>query len=119
MNSLTPRLFAAALIGVAFSPVSQAQTATAPGETKPDVATLSAINSGRTPPAYPVPYAPAKIEEITEVLGRVHGYLAAVTPAKLVDRTTQVEITDFSKPLTNAVPARRSAAIGCKKTPKL
>jgi unsaturated rhamnogalacturonyl hydrolase len=106
MNSLTPRLFAAALIGAAFSSVSQAQTASAPGEAKPDVATLSAINAGRNPPAYPVPYVPASVAEITEVLNRVHGYLAAVTPPKLVDRTTQQEITDFSKPLTNAGLAR-------------
>jgi rhamnogalacturonyl hydrolase YesR len=73
---------------------------------RPDAQTLSAINAGRNPPAYPIPYAPATVAEITEVLNRVHSYLAAVTPPKLVDRKTQAEITDHSKSMADAVLAR-------------
>ena len=110
MPSLTPRVFAAVLTGAVFTCVSQAQSqSAAPAPIaggQPDSQALSQINAGRIPPAYPVPYAPASIAEIAEVLDRVHGYLAAVTPPKLVDRTTQEEIVDRTQPLTNAVPAR-------------
>ena len=110
MPSLTPRVFAAVLTGAVFTCVSQAQSqSAAPAPIaggQPDSQALSQINAGRIPPAYPVPYAPASIAEIAEVLDRVHGYLAAVTPPKLVDRATQEEIVDRAQPLTNAVPAR-------------
>ena len=105
MTLLTPGLVSAAALLGAFTLSSQAQPA---GTTAaaPDAQTLAQINAGRNPPAYPVPYAPAKVAEITEVLGRIHAYLAGVTPAKLVDRTTQQEITDYSRPVSNAVLAR-------------
>ncbi|MGC4074289.1 MAG: glycoside hydrolase family 88 protein [Nibricoccus sp.] len=113
MNSLTPRFLAAALISAVSVGVIHAQSSatTVPAPvpaagSRPDAEALSAINAGRNPPAYPVPYAPAKIEEITEVLNRVRGYLAEVTPPKMVDRKTQVEITDYSKLPGDAVPAR-------------
>jgi unsaturated rhamnogalacturonyl hydrolase len=104
MSLLTPRLLAAALTGAAFVSSSHAQPPG--GGAPPDVQTLATINAGRNPPAYPVPYVPASVAEITEVLNRVHGYLAAVTPARLVDRATQTEIADFKEPLTNVVLAR-------------
>ena len=106
MSSFTPCLLAAAFLGAAFPTASLAQVNSSPTETRPDVETLRQINAGRNPPAYPVPYAPASVAEITDVLNRVHGYLDAVTPPKLADRTTQAEITDYSKPLTNAAVAR-------------
>ncbi len=64
------------------------------------------VNPGALPPPYPVPYGPATVESITEVLNRIHAYLDANTPAKIINRQTREEITDFSKPNTNAVLAR-------------
>jgi unsaturated rhamnogalacturonyl hydrolase len=106
MSSFTPCFFAAAFLGAAFSTASLAQTTAPTTEARPDVETLRQINAGRNPPAYPVPYVPASVAEITDVLNRVYGYLDAVTPAKLVDRTTQAEITDLTQPLTHATVAR-------------
>jgi unsaturated rhamnogalacturonyl hydrolase len=54
-------------------------------------------------PNYPVPYGPAKIEEIKEVLNRILNYLDAVTPARVIDSQTKQEITDFTKPNNNAI----------------
>jgi unsaturated rhamnogalacturonyl hydrolase len=48
-------------------------------------------------PDYPVPYGKPDIKNITEVLIRVHSYLDAVTPPKVINKTTKEEITDFSK----------------------
>ncbi len=101
----TPRLLITALVAVGSLNGLFAQSTPATGS-RPDAAALAAINAGRNPPAYPVPYAPASAEEITEVLQRVHGYLAEVTPAKLVDRSTQQAITDLSGDLSNAMLAR-------------
>jgi rhamnogalacturonyl hydrolase YesR len=48
-------------------------------------------------PDYPVPYGPAKVEDITTVLNRIYNYLDVSTPAKLIDRRTKVVVTDISK----------------------
>jgi unsaturated rhamnogalacturonyl hydrolase len=64
------------------------------------------FNAARPRANYPVPYGVLKPEEITAVLVRVHDYLAANTPAQIVDRSTGAEITDFSKPNPNATMAR-------------
>lgn len=42
----------------------------------------------RMAPNYPVPYGPTNVAAITEVLNRVHGYLAANTPARFVNRNS-------------------------------
>lgn len=63
-------------------------------------------NPARMAPNYPVPYPPATVEAITEVLNRVHAYIDANTPARVVNRHTGAEITDFSKPDTNAIVER-------------
>ena len=47
---------------------------------------------------YPIPYQKPSIEEITEVLQRVHAYVASASPASVVDSKTGREITDFSTP---------------------
>lgn len=47
-------------------------------------------------PDYPVPYGPAKAEDITSTLNRLYSYLDASTPAKVVDSKTKTEITDMS-----------------------
>lgn len=63
-------------------------------------------NPARLTPAYPVPYPPTTVEAITEVLNRVHAYLDANTPTRVVNRQTGAEITDFSKPDTTAIVER-------------
>jgi len=47
---------------------------------------------------YPIPYQKPTVGEITEVLGRVRGYLDATEPNRVVDGRTGAEITDFSVP---------------------
>ena len=37
------------------------------------------------------------------VLKRIHGYLEATTPMKIVDQKSGKEITDFSKPNSEAI----------------
>lgn len=44
-------------------------------------------------PDYPLPYGPAKAEDIIAVLNRIYTYLDESTPARLVDRQTKAEIT--------------------------
>jgi len=88
-----------AVLGVACAAPLLAQ----PAQSRPDRQTLAQINAGRNAPAYPIPYAPASVAEITQVLDRVYGYLDAVTPAKMVDRKTQQAVTDFSGSVDNAV----------------
>ncbi|ERM83228.1 hypothetical protein P872_17035 [Rhodonellum psychrophilum GCM71 = DSM 17998] len=54
-------------------------------------------------PDYPVPYGMVKKEEVKGVIDRVRDYLAAVTPTTVIDKTTQKEITDFSKVNANSL----------------
>ncbi|TAK95540.1 MAG: glycoside hydrolase family 88 protein [Verrucomicrobia bacterium] len=61
---------------------------------------------GRAKPNYPVPYGPTTVAAITEVLNRIHAYLDANTPARVINKQTGAEITDFSKPDTNAIVER-------------
>jgi rhamnogalacturonyl hydrolase YesR len=58
--------------------------------------TPAVINSGRTPPNYPTPYAPASPSQIKAVLDRVLGYLDAATPVKIVDRDTHQPAGDLA-----------------------
>ncbi len=56
----------------------------------------------RHTPAYPIPYGPARVEEITPVLDRVLTYLERATPARLIDLETNTPVADAAGPL----PAR-------------
>ena len=47
---------------------------------------------------YPIPYQKPTVEEITEVLQRVHAYVESASPTSVVDSQTGREITDFSTP---------------------
>jgi unsaturated rhamnogalacturonyl hydrolase len=76
------QLAAALVLGAAVS--GHAQTA--------QLATDSNTPLHLLQPKYPVPYGPISPEKVTEVLERVHGYLEAATPARLVDRNTGAEI---------------------------
>ena len=55
------------------------------------------------PPDYPVPYGPAKAEEVKVLLDRVRNYLETSTPMRVIDSKTRETITDFSKPNFNAI----------------
>ncbi|GGK77796.1 glycoside hydrolase family 105 protein [Rufibacter glacialis] len=48
-------------------------------------------------PDYPTPYGTTKVEDVTKVLHRVHSYLDAATPARVVDKKTGKQVTDLKK----------------------
>jgi unsaturated rhamnogalacturonyl hydrolase len=60
-------------------------------------------NPALTKPNYPVPYGPATVAAITEVLNRIHAYLDANTPAQLINKQTGVVVTNFTRPDTNCI----------------
>lgn len=53
-------------------------------------------------PEYKTPYGIPKVENVKLLTDRILSYLENVTPAKVIDSTTQTEITDFSKINKNA-----------------
>jgi unsaturated rhamnogalacturonyl hydrolase len=57
-------------------------------------------------PDYPVPYGPTTVAAITDVLNRVHHYLDANTPARLVNKQTGAEIAEGSRPDPAAIIER-------------
>jgi rhamnogalacturonyl hydrolase YesR len=71
----------------------------------------SPFNPNRFNPAYPVPYGPMPAEETAKVLNRIVSYLETNTPARIVNRQTGAEITDFSKPNPDATIERASFLI--------
>jgi rhamnogalacturonyl hydrolase YesR len=58
---------------------------------------------------YNVPYKKPTVAEITSALDRIRGYMEATTPTKVVHKDTGVQITDFSKPVANAILEPSSA----------
>lgn len=54
-------------------------------------------------PSYPVTYAPPRVEQITEILGRVRDRLEAATGSAIIDRETRQPVTDLSQPIPNVV----------------
>ncbi|MCC9165801.1 glycoside hydrolase family 88/105 protein [Pontibacter harenae] len=85
--------FRKVLLSLAF--VANWQTAQA--QTKP-----IKISDTNTPlhamqPDYPTPYGNTTVEDITKVLTRVHTYLDAATPARMVDKKTGKPVTDLKK----------------------
>jgi unsaturated rhamnogalacturonyl hydrolase len=61
---------------------------------------------GPTDPAYAALAKQPTVAGITAVLDRVLGYADRSTPARLLDRETHQEITDFSRPNPNAAVER-------------
>jgi rhamnogalacturonyl hydrolase YesR len=51
---------------------------------------------------YPIPYQKPTVEEIGEVLRRVHGWVDSASPTRVVDGATGREITDFAAPNPSA-----------------
>lgn len=72
-----------------------ANTSTAPNSQNPN-------NPGRIAPAYPVPYAPATVDQIKASLGRVLGYLEKASPVKVINRDTKEPVIDLGKLPPNA-----------------
>lgn len=86
---------------VATAPVlAQTATPTGTGMINP------AFSAARPRAVYPVPYGAPIPEEVVKVLGRVRDYLAANTPARVVDRETDAAIVRFAKPNQNMTLAR-------------
>jgi unsaturated rhamnogalacturonyl hydrolase len=101
MNRITYTLVGCALIASTISSFAQQQT------TRPrEYVAAEAGNPALNRPDYPVPYPPATVESITEVLRRIHAYLDANTPPRVVNKQTGAEITDFTTPNTNAILER-------------
>lgn len=69
-----------------------ALTQTTPAKVTDSNTALHAIQ-----PDYPVPYGPVKTEDIMTVLNRIYNYIDASTPAKIIDRQTNTEISDMTK----------------------
>jgi len=66
------------------------------------------VNDVSTPlhmlqPEYPVPYGKPGVEDIVKTIDRVYDYLNATTPAKLQDKNTGKEVTDFTKVDENTI----------------
>lgn len=61
---------------------------------------------------YPVPYKMPVVSEVTEVLNRIRGYMDASTPTRVIDKKTGNQITDFSKPIKDAVFAPSNGDFG-------
>jgi unsaturated rhamnogalacturonyl hydrolase len=57
-------------------------------------------------PTYPVPYQLPTVEEITQTLVRIHGYLETAVPKRVVDRKTGKPIVDRSTPVADAALER-------------
>ncbi|MBA4853581.1 glycoside hydrolase family 105 protein [Emticicia sp. BO119] len=54
-------------------------------------------------PDYPTTYGSTKPEDIIVVLNRVRNYLDKATPTRVVDKNTNIEISDYSQINTNSV----------------
>ena len=48
-------------------------------------------------PDYPTPYDAPEIDSVKTILNKVYNYLNRVTPAEVIDKLTNHEITDISK----------------------
>jgi unsaturated rhamnogalacturonyl hydrolase len=52
---------------------------------------------------YPIPYQMPTVAELTETLHRIRGYMESTTPTRVVSKRTGAAITDFSKPVADAI----------------
>lgn len=77
---------------------------TASAQTRP----AKEVKDANTPlhmlqPDYPIPYGKTTVADITKVLNRVHGYLNATTPMKLVSKKTGQAIKNITAPEEEAI----------------
>jgi unsaturated rhamnogalacturonyl hydrolase len=68
------------------------------------------VNPDRIASNYPIPYGPATIESITEVLNRVRTYIEGCTPAAIITKANQ-PVLDLTKPPSDAVLERGAIPI--------
>lgn len=54
-------------------------------------------------PDYTTPYGTTTEQGVKEVLSRVHGYLKATTPPRLINRETKQAVGNYKKPDANAI----------------
>jgi rhamnogalacturonyl hydrolase YesR len=79
----------------ALSLVAAFQTAQA--QTKPAKVSDTTTPLHAMQPDYPTPYGTTTVEDITKVLTRVHAYLNATTPARMIDQKTGKPVTNLKK----------------------
>jgi unsaturated rhamnogalacturonyl hydrolase len=60
----------------------------------------------RLPPEYPTPYGSQSIEQIAATLERVHRFLDATTPYRVVDEATGESVVNLTQPISQARPER-------------
>ena len=59
--------------------------------------------------SYPVQYKKPTVAEITASLDRIRGYMEATTPTKVIHKDSGIQITDFSKPVADAIEGLRDS----------
>jgi rhamnogalacturonyl hydrolase YesR len=91
------------LVATAQIPPGPAPVVPGPAPSAPDP---MIVNMGAGQVDYPMPYGPASVPDIKAVLDRIHAYLETASPDRLVDRTTNEAITDYTKPNPNATTPR-------------
>ena len=91
----------------ALAPLASAQDRPVPADPAPRFAGPP----GPSDPAYAAIAKQPTVEGVTAVLDRILGYVDKATPAKLVDRQTHQEITDFSQPNPNAAIEREPGQV--------
>ena len=88
-------ILAACVLALAAWPPVSART--------PQQATDSSTPLHLLKPAYPVPYGPTTVDQVTEVLRRIHGYLESATPSRFVSGESGAPITDLARLSDDAV----------------
>ncbi len=98
MKAILIRLPSALFLAAVFvaMPQSRAQSPT-PSPPATAAATNTNPRSPNIPATYPLPYAPASVDEIKVVLDRVLVYLDAATPVRVTDLDTGQPVADLSK----------------------
>jgi unsaturated rhamnogalacturonyl hydrolase len=61
---------------------------------------------------YPIQYKKPTVAEITDALNRIRGYMEATTPTRVVHKDSGIQVTDFSKPVADAIVERSSSDWG-------
>jgi unsaturated rhamnogalacturonyl hydrolase len=99
MKPIFCSLFAIVALAAIFVPLLRAQPSSNPAASTADALRRVTAN-------YPVPYGPTTVADVTEVLNRIHAYLDANTPTRIINSQTRAEITDFSQPDSKAIVER-------------
>ncbi|MEO8018408.1 MAG: glycoside hydrolase family 88 protein [Pseudomonadota bacterium] len=106
MTSRHPQLACASLLlaGLAAAQSTPTQVLTSP-QSDPGV------YSGRLTVDYPTPYEPATVDEIRQILERVHAYVDRAAPVQVIDGDTGEPVPDLNKLPRHAALARTDIQI--------